>query len=258
MNITFHPSNLPLAKALGKALTDYANGVYGVPIVGEPSGATVAALTEAAATAGANVDSPAVTSTVDELAVADVQAQEQHASAIVVDDASGAREDEHGVKFDAKYCANAADPFYGSGKTKGQWKKARGVSQDIYDAWYAGERSLVASTAHAEATAEPDPATTAAAFGGGTKTALPMETIAGDPIDPANLLRGPQPNPACANGPGVMHWISELQTAGHIDALTVEAVMSKDNISAAVLFAPGGEQMATKLHEAIWLEINCA
>lgn len=47
-----------------------------------------------------------------------------------------AKLDTKGVPFDANFCANAADPFYGSGQRAGQWKKRKGVADEAYDAWY--------------------------------------------------------------------------------------------------------------------------
>jgi hypothetical protein len=47
-----------------------------------------------------------------------------------------AKLDAKGVPFDANFCANAADPFYGSGQRAGQWKKRKGVADEAYDAWY--------------------------------------------------------------------------------------------------------------------------
>ena len=49
------------------------------------------------------------------------------------------RLDTNGVPFDERFCANAKDPYYGTGKRTGQWKKARGVDDAAYDAWYAGQ-----------------------------------------------------------------------------------------------------------------------
>ena len=45
--------------------------------------------------------------------------------------------DEHGVAFDATYCAKSKDkPFYATGPRTGQWKKKRKLDQDEYDIWY--------------------------------------------------------------------------------------------------------------------------
>ena len=48
--------------------------------------------------------------------------------------------DEYGVTFDGDYCSTAKEPFYGSGPRKGQWKKRKGVSEDVYDEWHAAQR----------------------------------------------------------------------------------------------------------------------
>ena len=49
------------------------------------------------------------------------------------------RVDPNGVPFNPQFCANAKDPFYSTGKRTGQWKKARGVADSEYDAWYAAQ-----------------------------------------------------------------------------------------------------------------------
>ena len=49
------------------------------------------------------------------------------------------RLDLKGVAFDARYCANAQDPFYASGKEAGQWKAKRGLAAGVYEGWYAAQ-----------------------------------------------------------------------------------------------------------------------
>ena len=58
------------------------------------------------------------------------------ASTGVASATGSAKLDTKGVPFDANFCANAADPFYGSGQRAGQWKKRKGVADEAYDAWY--------------------------------------------------------------------------------------------------------------------------
>jgi hypothetical protein len=55
--------------------------------------------------------------------------------------------DKKGVAFDIKYCAQAADPFYGTGKQAGQWKKRKGVLEETYDAWYSTHLASVSGNA---------------------------------------------------------------------------------------------------------------
>jgi hypothetical protein len=98
-------------------------------------------------------------------------------------------EDHNGVPRDDDYCANAADPFYGSGPRKGQWKKRRGVADDTYDAWYASQCPATAVT-----TTTPAPVDSAAAFG----AAPTIETAAPAPTDLG----------------GLMAWLAAKQAAG--------------------------------------------
>lgn len=44
-----------------------------------------------------------------------------------------------GVRFNDTFCGKAKEPFYGSTKRKGQWKKRQGVDLGEYDNWYASE-----------------------------------------------------------------------------------------------------------------------
>lgn len=59
----------------------------------------------------------------------------------VLTSATGApRVDANGVAFSTIYCSSAKDPFYATGKSKGAWKKKKGVTQEAYDNWYLGSR----------------------------------------------------------------------------------------------------------------------
>lgn len=63
--------------------------------------------------------------------------EDEHPEGGAAASATGAAKlDTKGVAFDANFCANAADPFYGSGQRAGQWKKRKGVADEAYDAWY--------------------------------------------------------------------------------------------------------------------------
>lgn len=63
---------------------------------------------------------------------------EEEDDAIDTGTASG-KVDLKGVAYLASMCMDAKEPFYASGKNKGQWKKRKAVSEADYDAWYAGE-----------------------------------------------------------------------------------------------------------------------
>jgi len=108
--------------------------------------------------------------------------------------------DKKGVPFDIKYCAQAADPFYGTGKQAGQWKKRKGVSEETYDAWYSNQLALVAN---ATVTNTPEAE---------VNTAIAFGSAAGAAVVPAPQTAGE-----------LMAWISEKQVAkllnqSHLDA----------------------------------------
>lgn len=65
---------------------------------------------------------------------------------ISISDNDASNLDEKGVGFNEKVCGKAAKPFYGSGKTKGQWKRRGGVDQSVYNAWYSESLAAVSST----------------------------------------------------------------------------------------------------------------
>lgn len=128
--------------------------------------------------------------------------------------------DEHGVRKDGSYCATAAKPFYGSGKTKGQWKKKQGVGVEAYTTWYAAELLKVK---------KPDEGTdeqidTSAAFGTGDD-----KKSADAPTDPGAL----------------MMWVSEQQTAGNVTEAQVTAAYAAVGLSnVTLLFSATAEKQA--------------
>ena len=112
-------------------------------------------------------------------------------------DTTDAKVDTNGVAFCDKHCATAADPFYGSGKMRGQWKKKRRVDQPTYDAWYESARPTGTTT-------EETPIDTTQAFSGQQSTAPAADV-------PANLG-------------ALMAWVSAQQTA---------EVVTKEQVTAA-------------------------
>lgn len=118
--------------------------------------------------------------------------------------------DVNGVEFDPMYCASAADPFYGSGKRKGQWKKKRGVTDEIYDAWYVTQGP-------AESTPEPEevkaPGATAEAFGA---PAVDYPKTGGD----------------------FMAWVAERQAAGKITQADVTKAWADVGVDMGQIFSP--------------------
>ena len=131
--------------------------------------------------------------------------------------------DEHGVTFDPTYCGKAAQPFYGSGKRKGQWKKLRGLDDSTYDEWYAEQKAAEYPRAELPQQAEPEPtpqaADTTAAFGGQAAAAVEMT----DPV------------PAGAGQ--LMKWISEQMNAGHLTQADVDSAYTTADVTPAQLFS---------------------
>ena len=129
--------------------------------------------------------------------------------------------DENGVAKNAKYCADAKKPFYASGKRKGQWKKAQAVTEEEYDAWYAG----ALAEANADGSEDESPATAASAFAGG---ATQQDTL----------------SPAPTDGGQLMAWVSEHQTAGYFTQEDVNQVYAQLQIGMPQLFAGSPEDIA--------------
>lgn len=109
--------------------------------------------------------------------------------------------DQKGVPFNGAFCANAKEPFYSSGPNLGQWKKARGISDADYAAWYASELARLPRAAPV-----PQPVSTAAAFG-----AAPQQQAQAGPLYPVPTTQGQ-----------FMVMCAELQAAGRLtqDQLT--------------------------------------
>ncbi len=132
--------------------------------------------------------------------------------------------DTKGVPFDAEYCGQAKEPFYGSGKRSGQWKKRKGVDEADYDEWYAGELAKLQAGPASQTQAEvgeddhqPEPVNSAAAFGSAEQQA------------PANA---PQDTGA------FMGWVSEKQAAGLLNQADVLAAYQQYGVQVTDLFPP--------------------
>ena len=138
------PDNVVCTPDPNKSRTETAPVVLGdAPVIAKLSDEVIAALDEMpagtvetvkTAPAGTPVDSGAADTT--------TSATTQTAAA----DSSPDGVDHNGVEKNAEFCGNAASPFYGSGKRKGQWKKRQGVADEAYDEWYAEERAGCALT----------------------------------------------------------------------------------------------------------------
>ena len=228
--LEFPAENKSLAAAIGRALLEYGTGAIGAEL------RTVVVpfdkpLVEETAAEVQDVET-AVTETalsVNEAAVADVGKSTQSTAEHGVGAAQGATDvkvDSHGVPFDSDYCANAADPFYKTGKTAGQWKKKKGVDQDEYDDWYAAAKPAAGTSTSTAADTAID---TTAAFSGQQQAA----TNTGVPADAGAF----------------MVWVSEMTTAGHFTQADVTSAYGVVGIGAADIFQGGNEaQNIASLH----------
>lgn len=138
--------------------------------------------------------------------------------------------DSKGVPFNDDYCGQAKDPFYSSGTYAGQWKRRRGVSEETYNKWYAGELAKLESGE--SASEDEEPLNTAAAF------AQPAAEPASVPTDPGQL----------------MTWVSEQQTAGRITDADLQAAYEQVGITVADLFTDDQETVqrhVAALYEAL-------
>ena len=131
--------------------------------------------------------------------------------------------DTKGVPFNAEYCGQAKEPFYGSGKRSGQWKKRKGVEDAAYDEWYAGELAKLQASPASQTQAEvgeddhqPEPVNSAAAFGSAQQA-------------PANA---PQ------NTGEFMGWVSEKQAAGLLTQDQIQAAYTQAGVQVTDLFPP--------------------
>ena len=208
--LEFPAENKPLAAAIGHALVEYGRGVAASATDREIMDAYSGAPSEAEPT-------------LDEAAIADLQDNNETADTSHIDDktpAAEARLDQHGVPFDADYCAKASDPFYKTGKTAGQWKKKKGVDQDEYDDWYAAAKPKGIVGEERTDAANPEIDTTAA-FSDQTAG---QQQAAGEasnvPVDAG----------------GLMVWVSEMQTAGHFTQADVTQAYATAGISAPDIF----------------------
>lgn len=142
--------------------------------------------------------------------------------------AADARVDMHGVVFDERFCANAKEPFYATGKMSGQWKCKRGVTSAEYDVWYAEQlesgpdEELEVDTSAAFAKHD-DTADAAAAF-------APPATEA---------AAAPAPAPGVPTDSGtLMVWVAEQQAAGNLTQERVAQAYGQLQLTLVDLFPP--------------------
>lgn len=130
-----------------------------------------------------------------------------------------ARLDTKGVAFDAKYCSNAADPFYATGKESGQWKAKRGLAAGVYDAWYSEQLAASATQTAADEDTDPTPTVaTGAAFG----AAVTQPAASAAPADLGQF----------------MAWVSEQMVAGRLQQATIDGAYTALGIRIQDLVPP--------------------
>ena len=151
----------------------------------------------------------------------DINAQ-HYGPVVPVEDNTGtsdSRVDPNGVPFNEEYCGNAAKPFYASGPTKDQWKKKKGVTDDAYNGWYAGQLSIVNANKTETTGGNNDSVNTAGAFGGGGDQNTATDDI---PTD-------------CG---AFMGWVASKQVAGFFTQDNVNAAYSQLGLVVTDLFPP--------------------
>lgn len=144
--------------------------------------------------------------------------------------------DTNGVAFNEEFCGKAGDPFYSSGKRKGQWKKRRGVTDEQYDYWYAAQAKSDADT-ETSATAEDDePVNTAGAFGADTAAA----PDANAPTDCGSF----------------MGWVSAKQAAELLTQDDIGEAYSQVEVAVTDLFPPNDPATIEKHVTALYVILS--
>lgn len=231
IKVEFPSGDVKAAQLFGTALLQYA-GSLDLPLfgTGAPPNDEPLCYTGAAATNTATDDNPPKS---HEHPPQPVTLGKPNTSPPPAGEDDAPQVDTNGVTFNPDYCGKALDPFYSNGPQAGQWKKRRGVAQEDYDAWYAGE--LNAQPDDASEPAEPPPANTAAAF-------APPATGTDAPPPPASTSAYGAYCDANGKPPGefgtLMLWISELQTAGRVGDDVMNEARDVAGVSMVDLFAP--------------------
>ena len=229
IKIEFPSDRKDIALAIGHALTAIGQGAA---LVNVPVGAPVQFT--------APVDSQQAESAhigLDQSAVNDYEGDKDVAPTA----GDSSRVDEKGVAYNPQMCANAAKPFYASGKTKGQWKKKggeNGPTEAAYDAWYAEALAAVTTV---------------------TKTDAPQADVDVSKVwsaaaAPANA------GPKAPTNPGELFaWISEMQAGGRLTQFDVDAAYPANNLSGPQLWTadPATQAlMVTALYDTLAIKAN--
>lgn len=135
--------------------------------------------------------------------------------------------DHNGVPKDDRYCGNAAEPFYSSGKRTGQWKKKKGVSDQDYDAWYAEQLQQVQASQPEQEQGEddhqPGPVDTSGAFSGGYLIYNGAKNV---PQDAGTF----------------MGWVAEKQAAQLLTQADIDYAWNQAGLSIGDIFPPNDQQ----------------
>ena len=143
------------------------------------------------------------------------------------------RVDTKGVVFDPEYCGEATEPFYGSGRAKGQWKKRRGVDAVTYDAWYAEQLAAVDDLEADDL--EADDLDTGAAFG-----ATASQTADDVPADAGEF----------------MNYVSELQGNGHVTQDQIGQAYVAAGVQITDLFPPNTPDVIAEKVAAVYNQLQ--
>lgn len=160
--------------------------------------------------------------------------------------------DEKGVGFNTEFCGNAAKPFYGPGKTKGQWKKRQGVDAGTYDAWYAESLAAIGSGSGSAEQGQKQQIDTTNAFNadGGQDQQPEINTGAAFAQQQSSHVNGQVANNGQSQQQEVagaitfpdagayMKWQSEQQAAGNLTHGDVDSAYAATQVGIQDLFNP--------------------
>jgi hypothetical protein len=214
IKIEFPAHRKDIALAIGQALMSIGQGASGATFASDPS------------TAERVIPLAAVTAqTLDQAAVADYEADEDESGP----DTSSGTVDEKDVPFNPQLCSKAAEPFYASGKEKGQWKCKKGMRAE-YDVWYAEALAAVTTV---------------------TKTDAPQADVDVSKVWGAASAPDTAGPKAPTNAGEFFMWVSEMQAGGHLTEADIGAAWVFQNLDGAKLWgadAATQEQMVKALH----------
>ena len=246
--IEFDAANLPLAAAIGAALTAYGNG-EAVTQLAVTTNTTVEKTTTHAVADVSVTETEKVALTVVEEAVK----TEKPAETVTEQDTSTATQnsgnvgasaspssgapdgnatdnlDEKGVGFNPAFCSKAAVPFNQTGKKKGQWKRRQGVAEAAYDAWHAASLAAVVPGAVTSAETTTEDVNTAAAF------------------TPAGQNTAPVTGGLTFTDAGAfMSWLSEQQAANLLTSIDIDGAYPATQSEMADLFNPATSKVTVE------------